>query len=119
MEEVCEENLEDAIKSLNREAPASTGTIDETRLPGEHWQHSGAVAQGTYRPQPVGRVEIAAGRRVRSLAFHGVGSPDPEAIPKSCRPLGPDVSEQLRVSARSLGPSGWLERNAVAKARCG
>src|SRR3982750_2403026 len=65
MEEVCErENLEDAWHRVrsNEGSPGVDGrTIDETRdYLREHWPTiRGQLLNGTYRPQPVRRVEIA------------------------------------------------------------
>src|SRR3954447_3027287 len=65
MEEVCErENLEEAWHRVrsNQGSPGVDGrTIDETRdYLREHWPTiRGQLLNGTYRPQPVRRVEIA------------------------------------------------------------
>jgi RNA-directed DNA polymerase len=65
MEEVCErENLEDAWHQVrsNKGSPGVDGrTIDETRdYLREHWPTiREQLLNGTYRPQPVRRVEIA------------------------------------------------------------
>src|SRR3954447_22161796 len=65
MEEVCErENLEDAWHRVrsNKGSPGVDGrTIDETRAYlREHWPTiREQLLNGTYRPQPVRRVEIA------------------------------------------------------------
>ena len=65
MEEVCErENLEDAWQQVrsNKGSPGVDGrTIDETRdYLREHWPTiREQLLNGTYRPQPVRRVEIA------------------------------------------------------------
>src|SRR6187200_2190272 len=65
MEEVCErENLEDAWQQVrsNKGSPGVDGrTIDETRdYLREHWPTiRQQLLNGTYRPQPVRRVEIA------------------------------------------------------------
>ena len=64
MEEVCErENLEDAWQRVraNKGSPGVDGmTIDETRdYLREHWPNiREQLLDGTYRPQPVKRVEI-------------------------------------------------------------
>lgn len=76
MEEVCErENLKKALKRVrsNRGAPGVDGTtVDE--LPGflkEHWPEiRRQLLEGTYKPQPVKRVEIAKpGGGVRKLGI--------------------------------------------------
>src|SRR4051794_17390795 len=83
MEEVCErENLEEAWHRVrsNKGSPGVDGrTIDETRdYLREHWPTiREQLLNGTYRPQPVRRVEIAVMLQPATVAEAGSGGSCP------------------------------------------
>jgi RNA-directed DNA polymerase len=82
MEEVCgRENCQQALRRVkaNKGSPGSDGMRVE-QLPGYLKQHWPAIRErllsGTYRPQPVRRVEIAKpDGGMRKLGINGRGSP--------------------------------------------
>ncbi len=110
------ENLEEALQRVraNKGSPGVDGrTIERTRvyLCGEHWPTiRDQLLSGTYRPQPVRRVEIPKpDGGVRKLGVPTVAGPaDPAGDPAgAARRLGPDVLRaQLRLPPGALGPPG-------------
>jgi hypothetical protein len=116
MEEVCErENCKQAlarVKANKGSAGADGMTVGE--LPEFLKQHWPAIREqllsGTYRPQPVKRVEIPKpDGGVRKLGIPTVLDRfiQQAVMQGSATQMGPDVfRSQLRVSARTLGTSG-------------
>ncbi len=122
MEEVC--GRENCLRALRRvKANKGSAGIDDMRvgeLPGylkQHWPTlREQLLRGTYRPQPVRRVEIAKRRRsAQARHSDGAGSFYPASGDAgSAKQVGRNVFRaQSRLSSAALGASGGSQGAAV------
>ena len=127
MEEVCErENCKQALARVkgNKGSAGMDGMTVE-QLPEYLKQHWPAIREqllsGTYKPQPVKRVEIPKPDGGMRQAWHpnGAGSLHPASGDAgAATQVGPDVfRSQLRVSTWALGASGGSQGAAVHRRR--